>query len=96
MSGKKEGDVSDVLEAGSTLYAVRRSPARPTAKKSGKSAKSSATKHGLGRTLSAKGSKRDTGRRPDQVLGQQYVAESEDMQRVPHVIAEEIFRQLTR
>src|SRR6267143_5579872 len=31
-SGKKEGDVSEVLEAGSTLYAVRRSPARPTAK----------------------------------------------------------------
>src|SRR6266850_3944104 len=30
-SGKKEGDVSEVLEAGSTLYAVRRSPARPTA-----------------------------------------------------------------
>jgi hypothetical protein len=32
MSGKKEGDVSDVLEAGSTLYAVRRSPARPASK----------------------------------------------------------------
>jgi hypothetical protein len=32
MSGKKEGDVGDVLEAGSTLYAVRRSPARPTVK----------------------------------------------------------------
>jgi hypothetical protein len=32
MSGKKEGDVSDVLEAGSTLYAVHRSPARPTPK----------------------------------------------------------------
>jgi TolB protein len=31
-----------------------------------------------------------------QVLGRQYVAESEDMQRVPHVIAEEIFKQLTR
>jgi TolB protein len=31
-----------------------------------------------------------------QVLGQQYVAESEDMQRVPHLIAEEIFKQLTR
>ena len=32
----------------------------------------------------------------EQVLGQQYLAESEDMQRVPHVIAEEIFKQLTR
>src|SRR5260370_18840214 len=31
-SGKKEGDVSEVLEAGSTLYAVRRSPARPVTK----------------------------------------------------------------
>jgi hypothetical protein len=31
-SGKKEGDVSEVMEAGSTLYAVRRSPARPAAK----------------------------------------------------------------
>jgi hypothetical protein len=31
-SGKKEGDVSEVMEAGSTLYAVRRSPARPTVK----------------------------------------------------------------
>ena len=30
-----------------------------------------------------------------QVLGQQYVAGSEDMQRVPHVIAEEILKQLT-
>jgi hypothetical protein len=32
----------------------------------------------------------------EQVLGQQYVAESEDMQRFPHVIAEEILKQLTR
>jgi TolB protein len=32
----------------------------------------------------------------EQVLGQQYVAQSEDMQRVPHVIADEIFKQLTR
>jgi Tol biopolymer transport system component len=31
-----------------------------------------------------------------QVLGQQYGAELEDMPRVPHVIAAEIFRQLTR
>jgi TolB protein len=30
-----------------------------------------------------------------QVLGQQYVVGSEDPQRVPHVIAEEIFKQLT-
>jgi TolB protein len=30
-----------------------------------------------------------------QVLGQQYVVGSEDMQRVPHVIADEIFKQLT-
>ncbi len=30
-----------------------------------------------------------------QVLGQQYVVGSDDMQRVPHVIAEEIFKQLT-
>jgi hypothetical protein len=29
LSGKKEGDVSAVLKVGSTLYAVRRSPARP-------------------------------------------------------------------
>jgi hypothetical protein len=42
MSGKKEGDVSDVLEAGSTLYAVRRSPARPTTKLSPASAPSQA------------------------------------------------------
>lgn len=32
----------------------------------------------------------------EQVLGQQYVAGSEDVQRVPHVIAEEISKQLTR
>jgi TolB protein len=31
-----------------------------------------------------------------QVLGQQYVVGSEDMQRVPHVMADEIFKQLTR
>jgi Tol biopolymer transport system component len=31
-----------------------------------------------------------------QVLGQQYVVGSEDPQRVPHVIAEEIVKQLTR
>ena len=31
----------------------------------------------------------------EQVLGQQYVVGSEDMQRVPHVIAEEISKQLT-
>jgi TolB protein len=30
-----------------------------------------------------------------QVLGQQYVLGSEDMQRVPHLIAAEIFKQLT-
>src|ERR1700710_1576815 len=42
MSGKKEGDVSDVLEAGSTLYAVRRSPARPMVKISPASAPSQA------------------------------------------------------
>src|SRR4051812_38751629 len=29
--GQKEGDISSVLEVGSTLYAVRRSPARPSA-----------------------------------------------------------------
>lgn len=31
-----------------------------------------------------------------QVLGQQYGAQSEDMERVPHLIAEEIFKQLIR
>jgi TolB protein len=31
-----------------------------------------------------------------QVLGQQYVAQSEDLPRVPHVIAEEIFKRLIR
>jgi TolB protein len=31
-----------------------------------------------------------------QVLGQQYVAQPDDLPRVPHVIAEEIFKQLTR